>query len=182
MEDREAIFEDLPLAGRKARLPVPPPPLPSLTTAAMWAIYAEKLEALGGRMATLEDLEVILSRPHVLDSGAATLIGREPGGESVWDAEVGVTSADLAVSETGSLLLSTGPGRPRMISLSPMIHVVVIPHERIVATLEEAFARLSDRTTVMITGPSRTADIEGVLVRGVHGPGAARRDHPRGAA
>ena len=122
-------------------------------------------------MSTLEDVDGLLKRPHIVDHDAAARLGRAPGGVSIWDAEVGVTMADLAVAETGSLLLATGPGRPRMVSLSPKIHVVLVPRERIVGTLAEAFARLSDRTSVLITGPSRTADIEGVLVRGVHGPG-----------
>lgn len=171
MEDRDAIFAELPASGRKARLPVPPPPLPSLTGAAMWEIFTQRLEELGGRIGTLADVEVVLARPHILDHESAMRLGRAPGGVPIWQAEVGVTTADLAIAETGSLLLSTGPGRPRMLSLAPMMHVVIMPKERIVATLAEAFARLSDRTTVMITGPSRTADIEGVLVRGVHGPG-----------
>jgi len=170
MEDRETIFADLPPSGRKARPVLPPAPLPTLTTEAMWQMFAKNLEGLGGRMGRPEELEVILSRPHTIDHEVATKIGRLPGGAAIWEAEVGVTTADLAIAETGSLLLSTGPGRPRLSSLAPIMHVVVMPKERIVATLAEAFARLSDRTTIMITGPSRTADIEGVLVRGVHGP------------
>ncbi len=50
---------------------------------------------------------------HILDHDAAALLGRSPGGVGIWDAEVGVTTADMAIAETGSLLLSTGPGRPR---------------------------------------------------------------------
>jgi len=171
MDDRDAIFADLPAAGRKARAPIAAPPLPALTAQALWVGFAERLEELGGRIGTIADLDVILSRPHIIDHEAAIRLGISPGGASIWDAEVGVTTADLAIAETGSLLLATGPGRPRMASLSPMVHVVIVPKERIVATMPEAFARLSDRTTIMITGPSRTADIEGVLVRGVHGPG-----------
>lgn len=171
MDDREAIFADLPTTGRKARPPVQPPPLPKQTADAMWTAFAERLEALGGRMGTLADVDAILARPHIIDHEAASRLGRVPGGYPVWDAEVGVTAADLAVAETGSLFLATGPGRPRLYSLCPMLHLVVIPRERIVGTLAEAFARLSDRSTAIITGPSRTADIEGILVRGVHGPG-----------
>ena len=171
MDDREAIFADLPAPGRKGRPPQPQAPLPSLTTEAQWVLFTERFQELGGRMGTLADVDFILSRTHILDHEAASRLGRAPGGLPVWEAEVGVTTADLAIAETGSLLLAPGPGRPRMVSLSPMIHVVLVPRDRIVATLAEAFARLSDRTTVMISGPSRTADIEGVLVRGVHGPG-----------
>ena len=171
MSDRDAIFAALPPSSGKARTPLPPAPLPTLTTDELWAIFAERLEELGGRIGTKADIDVFLARPHVLDHEAADRLGLDAGGAPIWDAEVGVTTADLAIAETGSLLLSTGPARARMISLSPVVHVVIVPRDRIVATLAEAFARLSDRTTVIITGPSRTADIEGVLVRGVHGPG-----------
>lgn len=171
MTDRDAIFADLPAAGKKSRAPVPQPPLPQYSADVLWGIFAQQLEALGGRIGTRADVDVILARPHILDQESASILGLQSGGEPVWDAEVGVTTADLAVAETGTVLLATGPNRARMISLSPMVHVVIVPRDRIVATLAEAFARLSDRTTVLITGPSRTADIEGVLVRGVHGPG-----------
>ncbi len=171
MDDREAIFAGLPPAARRARVPPASAPLPMLTAEALWTIFSQRLEALGGRMGTLAEVNIILARPHALDSEAAARLGRAPGGLPVWEAEIGVTTADLAVAETGSLLIATGPGRPRLLSLCPPVHVVVLPKERIVGTLEEAFARLSDRTSVIITGPSRTADIECALVRGVHGPG-----------
>lgn len=171
MDDREAILTGLGSAGKKARLPVAPAPLPSLPNDALWTLFGERLEALGGRIGTLDDLEVILARPHFLDNESASRLGRNPGGTPVWEAEVGVTTADLAIAETGSLIMATGPGRPRLVSLTPTIHVAIVPRDRIVATVTEAFAHLSDRTTVMITGPSRTADIEGILVRGIHGPG-----------
>jgi len=170
MADRDDIFADLPPAGRKARIPLPPPPLPGYTADALWKLFAVKLEALNGRVLGIDELDLILSRPYFLDHDAAAHLGRAPGGVPIWEAEVGVTSADLAIAETGTVLLSTGPGKPRLASLTPVMHVVIIPREKIVATLAEAFSRLSDRTTVLITGPSRTADIEGVLVRGVHGP------------
>lgn len=171
MEDREAIFSQLPPSGRRARPPLPTAPLPTLTADAMWHMFASRLEELGGRMARLDELNVILARPHTIDHEVASRLGLLPGGVPIWEAEVGVTTADLAVAETGSLILTAGPGRIRMGSLAPMMHVVVLPKERIVATLAEAFARLSDRSTVVITGPSRTADIEQVIVRGAHGPG-----------
>jgi L-lactate utilization protein LutC len=64
----------------------------------------------------------------------------------------------------------------RLISLLPPAHIAVVPRERILSGLDELFTILpnpAEQTSsmVLITGPSRTADIEQILVRGVHGPG-----------
>ena len=63
-----------------------------------------------------------------------------------------------------------------MISLLPPAHLAVVPRDRVLSGLDELFSILPDpaastSSMVLITGPSRTADIEQILVRGVHGPG-----------
>jgi len=68
------------------------------------------------------------------------------------------------------------PAEARLVSLLPLMHVAIVPRERILTGLDELFTilpRPADQTSslVLITGPSRTADIEQILVRGVHGPG-----------
>ena len=68
------------------------------------------------------------------------------------------------------------PQEARLISLLPPVHVAVVPAERILSGLDELFTVLphpavQSSSMVLITGPSRTADIEQILVRGVHGPG-----------
>ncbi len=89
---------------------------------------------------------------------------------------VGVTSADYALANTGTLVMIAGPAEARLISLLPPVHVAVIPADRILTSLDELFAVVPEparitSSMVLITGPSRTADIEQILVRGVHGPG-----------
>jgi L-lactate dehydrogenase complex protein LldG len=91
-------------------------------------------------------------------------------------AAVGITSADYALADTGTLVLLSSPVEARMVSLLPPIHLAVVPSHRILTGLDELFSVLpapADLTSSMllITGPSRTADIEQILVRGVHGPG-----------
>lgn len=91
-------------------------------------------------------------------------------------ADVGITSADYVLAETGSLVMLSSPAEARLISLLPPVHVAVFPRSRILANLDELLAILpnpAEQTSsmVIITGPSRTADIEQILVRGVHGPG-----------
>jgi L-lactate dehydrogenase complex protein LldG len=89
---------------------------------------------------------------------------------------VGITSADYALADTGTLVMISSHEEARMISLLPPAHIAVVPRERILTGLDELFTLLPEpasRSSAMalITGPSRTADIEQILVRGVHGPG-----------
>jgi hypothetical protein len=84
----------------------------------------------------------------------------------------GITLADHAIAESGTLVLASGPGRPRATSLLPPHHVAILSEDRIVPTLFELMPRLQGAPSALafITGPSRTADIELTPVRGAHGP------------
>lgn len=89
--------------------------------------------------------------------------------------DVGVTGALAGLAESGSLVLSHGPGRPRMASLIPEIHIALLETERIARNLAHwahEFPEAAAETTnlVLVTGPSRTGDIEQQLNLGVHGP------------
>ncbi len=92
------------------------------------------------------------------------------------EADVGITSADYALADTGTLVLLSSPAEARLISLLPPVHVAVVSRQRLLTGLDElltVLANPADQSSamVLITGPSRTADIEQILVRGVHGPG-----------
>jgi L-lactate dehydrogenase complex protein LldG len=95
------------------------------------------------------------------------------------DADVGVTGAEFAVGDTGTLVLLAGPGAPRTTSLMPPVHVALLPAQRILPNLSVLVARLRAEVwphgmpggMTLITGPSRTGDIEQTLSVGVHGPG-----------
>ncbi|MCP3999106.1 MAG: hypothetical protein GY722_29185 [bacterium] len=87
--------------------------------------------------------------------------------------QVGITTADIGIAATGSVVLQHGPGRPRSASLLVEHHIVVLPIDRIVASMAEALNAIDWADTsnvVAITGPSRTNDIESILTLGVHGP------------
>jgi len=86
--------------------------------------------------------------------------------------DVGVTTAQLGIAETGTLALRSNAERHRLTSLVPEVHVALLRRDTIVPTLDEALAADADlpRCTSFITGPSRTGDIEMELVVGVHGP------------
>ncbi len=92
-------------------------------------------------------------------------------------ADAGLTGAKAALADTGTLILPAGPGRPSTASLLPSVHLAVLRSRDIYPSLE-GWLEAGGRSTIMhapaiamISGPSRTADIEMTLTVGVHGPG-----------
>lgn len=89
-----------------------------------------------------------------------------------------LSRAVIAAAETGTLFLASGPDNPTTLAFLPEQHMVLIAAEDIVGSYEDAFDRLRrlygegalPRSLNLISGPSRTADIEQTIVRGAHGP------------
>lgn len=99
----------------------------------------------------------------------------EDVGDSIFALDAGITSCYCGVADTGSLLLAPSQSEPRLLSLAPPLHVAVLDESRIFATLSQAAAlptgpQCMPTNVVLATGPSKTSDIEGILVQGVHGP------------
>lgn len=91
-------------------------------------------------------------------------------------ADVGVTGVDYALAATGTLVMLASRDNPRKYSLLPPVHIAVVEERTLLASIDELFITVRmpadiASSMVLITGPSRTADIEQILVRGVHGPG-----------
>jgi len=87
--------------------------------------------------------------------------------------QAGLTGALAGIAETGSLVLPGGPGQPLTASLLPETHLAILPAQDILDRLDQSLALPELRqasSSVLITGPSRTADIEMTLTIGVHGP------------
>jgi L-lactate dehydrogenase complex protein LldG len=93
-----------------------------------------------------------------------------------WEADAGVTSADFAVAESGTLGIIHSKDQARLISLAPILHIAVVPVERMVAIYEQVMKEVFGRKENLpsqfcfITGPSMTADIRGIPFKGMHGP------------
>ncbi|GAB4581930.1 MAG: lactate utilization protein [Anaerolineales bacterium] len=88
-------------------------------------------------------------------------------------ADVGITTADAFLAETGSLVISSGPGKSRLVSLLPPVHLALLPIARLttdIFTWMKAHNRQFPASTVLVSGPSKTADIEQTMSVGVHGP------------
>lgn len=118
---------------------------------------------------------------EVVAAGEAGDPERRRHREEMASGQIGITGVDAAIAETGTLVLLSGRGRPRSTSLLPETHIAVFDRSRLVESLEQvgllleawhlAPARsMSGAVINFITGPSRTADIELTLTRGVHGP------------
>ena len=104
------------------------------------------------------------------------LMQRDMANTELEQFEVGVTTADFLVARTGSIVLLARNSGGRRLSVLPPFHIVVAKIEQLVDSLDEVFAarakKEQNETSFMtiITGPSRTSDIEKTLVLGAHGP------------
>jgi L-lactate dehydrogenase complex protein LldG len=126
---------------------------------------------------------VTSNAPFLAECGITALPGvrsgvtdREELRELCATVDIGITSADYVLADTGTLVMLASPQEARMVSLLPPAHIAVVPADRILTGLDELFTVLprpaeQSSSMILITGPSRTADIEQILVRGVHGPG-----------
>lgn len=100
-------------------------------------------------------------------------------GAATGDDKVSVTPVRAGIAETGSLMVTAGPGTPYTLNFLPEIHIAILRAERIVGGYEDAWALVRPngetgaalpRTVTLITGPSRSSDIERTVTIGVHGP------------
>ena len=128
--------------------------------------------------------KVMLSAtPLLIQGGAADFLSdrgfyarwwREITADEAYEFDAGVTEVDYAVAETGSLVIRHRPEHGRLLSLVPFVHVAIVQPKNLVPDLIDLFdALVRDGTgsgVTIISGPSKTADIEMNTVTGVHGP------------
>ncbi|MEN6474619.1 MAG: lactate utilization protein [Syntrophaceae bacterium] len=107
---------------------------------------------------------------------AADFADRETFRAACFGAQAGITGADFAIAETGTLGIIFHTDQPRLISIAPPVHIAVVPIERLVATYEQAIDQVfRDKSSppsqfCFITGPSASADIQATAFKGMHGP------------
>jgi L-lactate dehydrogenase complex protein LldG len=134
--------------------------------------WTDEAMALPGMTAALQSRGLSIVAPDVPQAGD----GRAPRLAELAALSLGLTGADAGLAETGSVVLASGPGRPRLASLLVPVHIAILHVDRLVDSISMLLATRGDLVAagsnlVAITGPSRTADIEHTLSRGVHGPG-----------
>ena len=84
----------------------------------------------------------------------------------------GITRATGAIAESGTVIIDDKRTSHRLAALSPWVHVAVLERQEIYRAMSDAIAAFGDSPNIIwCTGPSKTADVEGILIEGVHGPG-----------
>lgn len=100
-------------------------------------------------------------------------IDLSPTKKSAASAEVGISEADFAIADTGSIAMNATSATSRLVSALPPINIMILDTNKILPDMNALFTKLNRAEMSyisFITGPSRTADIERVLTIGVHGP------------
>ena len=194
--DRLMLLKELIAQGKPLNLKVIPKKDPSDTAAAIAALVEDRSPEWEGPKSVVAwrhplidslDMPTILARQKV-----PVYLPRQTNGKPestdertlfrsrVKTAFIGITSADYCLAETATLVMKTAPGRDRSVSLLPSIHVAVIELNQIFGNLPELYACLKyegkppgwglTNCLTLISGPSKTADIELTMVHGAHGP------------
>ncbi|MCH9670371.1 MAG: LUD domain-containing protein [Gammaproteobacteria bacterium] len=182
------------IQGLEARMKAHPVPLKPVIDEDPVERFASKVQIVAGSVDRLpsvagvsdavlaylerEGLErdVVMAREPLLDAIAWSnqlAIAHRPAED---DDQVSVTSAFAGVAETGTVVMLSAPSHPTTLNFLPETHIVVLERSRVVPHIEDVWARLRERnmplprTINMITGPSRTGDVELQLELGAHGP------------
>jgi len=163
-DDPDALLPVFVVAARAAAASVDP-------DGDLGAALAEIVTTHRVRRAVLSaEPEVRAARP-ILEALGVGVNDYEPDAAAV--ADLGVTSAVAAVAATGSVVVDADVAGGRGASLLPAVHLCIVPRDRLVATPSDVFRRARrplPSSRVLITGPSRTGDIEQIITLGAHGP------------
>ena len=137
--------------------------------------FKESVESVAGHCVITTDVADVLSR-IITDLNAQRVASSDnpPNAHDIFSYDVGISTAQAAIAETGTLVLDSAYERHRLVSLVPPVHIAIIKESAIVETLSDALTLIQQNqispAITFITGPSRTADIELTLTIGVHGP------------
>jgi len=154
----------------------------------LWEIFRRNFQAVNGRaMTSLDELAEFLKSsnqlhgycdPALMDAVGAKLAAAGLTVETTYDRaryddyQFGITRASGAIAESGSVIIDDDRTSHRLAALSPWVHVAVLEKHEIHRAISDAIAALGDCPNIIwCTGPSKTADVEGILIEGVHGPG-----------
>lgn len=170
--DADVVGEFIRVATSAAKMLVHETSREALTEALVTALHERGARRIvltkSGMLAELD------LAPRLTATGFEAVWWSETTLDATYEADAGVTDVWFAVAETGSLVVRASAEHGRAVSLVPPLHIAVLERSQIVADLIDATQKIADESagsaTVLITGPSKTSDIEMTLVTGVHGP------------
>lgn len=152
-----------------------------------WTLFSERLKLVNGTpLSSVAELVTFLAQHRhfhgYCDPALHAQIGAAFPSEftvettfdrtRVDDYQFGLTAAAGAIAETGTLILSDASSSTRLGALAPWVHIAAVRRDQLFLDIPAALAALpADPNIVWCTGPSKTADVEGILIEGVHGPG-----------
>jgi L-lactate dehydrogenase complex protein LldG len=154
----------------------------------LWEIFCRNFKAVHGRpMTSVSELAAFLQSsgqlhgycdPALFDAVGSKLAAAGLTVETTYDRsryddyQFGITRATGAIAESGTVIIDDDLTSHRLAALSPWVHVAVLERDEIHRAISDAIAALGDSPNILwCTGPSKTADVEGILIEGVHGPG-----------
>jgi L-lactate dehydrogenase complex protein LldG len=195
-ESRNTIFAKIDTAtvALKTKAPLPDydvsitHSLPKLEGSDLWEIFCRNFKAVNGKpMDSVAQVAEFLKStnqlrgycdPALFDAVGSKLAAAGLAVETTYDRDryddyqFGITRATGVIAESGSVIIDDNRTSHRLAALSPWVHVAVLERSEIHRTISDAIAAFGDSPNIIwCTGPSKTADVEGILIEGVHGPG-----------
>jgi L-lactate dehydrogenase complex protein LldG len=166
-EELERLLAEIQLLGGKVRRIES---REDLRAALVDLVAEEKVQqAVLWRTAEMQALAI----EGLMEELGVSCVPDEASTREIAGCELGICGVDAALAETGTLVLGSGGGRVRTASLLPRVHLALLSPGCLRADLQHALAEAGrDRCLTLISGPSRTSDIELTLTIGVHGPKA----------
>jgi L-lactate dehydrogenase complex protein LldG len=122
------------------------------------------------------DIRAFSEANNITVSTPNDLLDREALREAAFTADAGITFADFAIAETGTVGIVFNKRQPRLASIAPPVHIAIIPIERLYPIYEDAIEKVFGSADDIpsqfsfITGPSATSDIQAIQFKGMHGP------------
>lgn len=193
--DRDQVFAALKKANAPNGSPTPYPEFEDevalcptrLSDGSLRDSFDANLKAVNGRsLDSIEGLSQLLKEKNCVSGYCDPALRQSVGSQLEADFSVsyayerdeyetysfGITRATGAIAETGTLILTDSDTSHRLAALSPWIHIACLSEQQIHRSVAEAIAAFGEEGNIIwATGPSKTADIEGILIEGVHGPG-----------
>ena len=190
--DKAAELTERVVAHRRNRIPARAAALDRAARIDLFVAMAEEVQTTVARVSSEQDIPAEVARYLAAENLPAELaMAPDPGLEAIpWERRpllqlrrgpaesgdaVSLTPCLAAVAETGTLLLVSGPDTPTTLNFLPDTHIVVLRAGQVVASYEDGWDLIRrrqewPRTVNLITGPSRTGDIEQRIQLGAHGP------------